>query len=44
LKLVKQKIDDNKDAKGFLIDGFPRTLDQAKAFEENVILLWYLIF
>ncbi|ORY38281.1 ADK-domain-containing protein [Neocallimastix californiae] len=36
LKLVKQEIDDNKNAKGFLIDGFPRTLDQAKSFEENV--------
>jgi len=26
-----------KDAKGFLIDGFPRNVKQAKEFEEKVI-------
>jgi len=28
----------NKDAKGFLIDGFPRNVQQAKEFEEKVII------
>lgn len=26
----------NKDAKGFLIDGFPRNVQQAREFEEKV--------
>jgi len=26
----------NKGAKGFLIDGFPRNVEQAKEFEEKV--------
>jgi len=36
LDLMKEKIDSKPDAKGFLIDGYPRTVDQGKAFEEQI--------
>ncbi len=32
--MIKSKLDSNKDAKGFIFDGFPRTVDQAKALDE----------
>ncbi|HYQ56217.1 MAG TPA: adenylate kinase [Draconibacterium sp.] len=31
--MIKSKLDSNKDAKGFIFDGFPRTVDQAKALD-----------
>ncbi len=31
--MIKTKLDTNKDAKGFIFDGFPRTVDQAKALD-----------
>ena len=31
--MIKSKLDANKDAKGFIFDGFPRTVDQAKALD-----------
>jgi len=36
LNLMKQKIEANADAKGFLIDGYPRTVDQGIEFERTV--------
>ncbi|MBW6537412.1 MAG: adenylate kinase [Mariniphaga sp.] len=32
--MIKSKLEANKDAKGFIFDGFPRTVDQAKALDE----------
>ena len=34
--LLKKAIDSNPDAKGFLVDGFPRKIDQAELFEQEV--------
>lgn len=31
--MIKSKLDANKNAKGFIFDGFPRTVDQAKALD-----------
>ncbi len=31
--MIKSKLDANKDAQGFIFDGFPRTVDQAKALD-----------
>ena len=31
--MIKSKLDANQDAKGFIFDGFPRTVDQAKALD-----------
>ena len=31
--MIKSKLEANKDAKGFIFDGFPRTVDQAKALD-----------
>lgn len=31
--MIKSKLDANKDAKGFIFDGFPRTEDQAEALD-----------
>ena len=31
--MIKSKLEDNKGAKGFIFDGFPRTVDQAKALD-----------
>lgn len=36
LALMKKNIENNKEAKGFLIDGYPRTVDQGIAFEKIV--------
>lgn len=32
--MIENKLDANKDAKGFIFDGFPRTVAQAKALDE----------
>lgn len=32
--MLQKKIDQNKDVKGYIFDGFPRTLDQAEALDE----------
>eukprot|EP00833_Pecoramyces_ruminatium_P018138 jgi/Orpsp1_1/1192170/evm.model.d7180000091072.1 len=34
--LIKDNMKKNKNAKGFLIDGFPRNVQQAKEFEEKI--------
>lgn len=34
ITMVKQKIIDNSNAAGFIFDGFPRTVDQAKSLDE----------
>jgi len=34
IEMVKQKIIDNPKANGFVFDGFPRTVDQAKSLDE----------
>lgn len=31
--MIKSKLESNKNAKGFIFDGFPRTVDQAKALD-----------
>lgn len=31
--MIKSKLDNNKDSKGFIFDGFPRTVEQAKALD-----------
>jgi adenylate kinase family enzyme len=36
VELLKNAITSAKDAKGFLIDGFPRKFDQAQMFEEGI--------
>ncbi|KAJ3071274.1 hypothetical protein HDU98_005584 [Podochytrium sp. JEL0797] len=36
LSLLKEAMEKSRDASGFLIDGFPRALDQAIAFEETI--------
>jgi len=32
--MIKSKLEANEDAKGFIFDGFPRTVEQAKALDE----------
>ncbi len=32
--MIKSKLESNNDTKGFIFDGFPRTVDQAKALDE----------
>ena len=32
--MIKSKLESNKDSKGFIFDGFPRTVDQAKALDD----------
>lgn len=34
IRMISSKLDQNKDAKGFIFDGFPRTTAQAKALDE----------
>merc|ERR1712050_681263 len=36
LAMIKDKMFANQDASGFLIDGYPRELDQGKKFEETI--------
>lgn len=34
IKMIEDRIDANRNAKGFIFDGFPRTKEQAKALDE----------
>jgi adenylate kinase len=34
IKMIEDKIDENKNAKGFIFDGFPRTTAQARALDQ----------
>ena len=34
IQMISQRIDSNPGAEGFIFDGFPRTVDQAKALDE----------
>ncbi|KAJ3325772.1 hypothetical protein HDU76_013132 [Blyttiomyces sp. JEL0837] len=44
LGLLREAMERAGDANGFLIDGFPRQLDQAKAFEETVAKCKFVLF
>jgi adenylate kinase len=35
--MISHKLDANKDAKGFIFDGFPRTVAQAEALDELLL-------
>ncbi len=37
VQLFKEWIKDNQDAKGFILDGFPRTLEQAYIFNKDIV-------
>ena len=45
--MIKSKLNANKGAKGFIFDGFPRTVDQAKALDvllnENGTPIWGML-
>lgn len=43
IQLVKERISQPDCQKGFLLDGFPRTIPQAEALRENQIYLDYVI-
>lgn len=43
IALVKARVEENDCKNGFLLDGFPRTIPQAKALHENRIHLDYVI-
>lgn len=43
IELVKQRIQAKDCQKGFLLDGFPRTIPQAEALQQNHITLDYVI-
>ena len=36
MSLLKREMEEKRSSPGFLIDGFPRELEQAKMFEEQV--------
>ena len=42
LAMIRDKMLANTDAKGFLIDGYPREVDQGKQFESSVRNLFFL--
>ncbi|KAI9347980.1 adenylate kinase-domain-containing protein [Zopfochytrium polystomum] len=44
LSLLKEAMEKAPEAKGFLIDGFPRQLDQAKAFEDTLHKCKFVLF
>ena len=44
MSLLKDAMLERDQANGFLIDGFPREMEQAKIFEENVITDGYIQF
>ncbi|MBN1388138.1 MAG: adenylate kinase [Bacteroidales bacterium] len=36
IQMIAERIDSNPDANGFIFDGFPRTVDQARALDETL--------
>ncbi|MBL4870198.1 MAG: adenylate kinase [Robiginitomaculum sp.] len=36
IALIEEQLDNNKDAPGFIFDGFPRTVEQAKALDKSL--------
>jgi adenylate kinase family enzyme len=44
VSLVKEAMEKAGDAEGFLIDGFPRQIDQAKYFEDNIHQCKFVLF
>lgn len=39
LTMLREAIEKNKDSKGFLLDGYPRELEQAVKLEKEVIIV-----
>ncbi|MEA1886231.1 MAG: adenylate kinase [Bacteroidota bacterium] len=37
IQMIAERLDANPDAKGFIFDGFPRTVDQARALDETLV-------
>ena len=37
IQMIAERIDNNPDANGFIFDGFPRTVDQARALDETLM-------
>ena len=44
MQLMKKAIQTSGHHSGYLIDGFPRAVEQAKAFQQQVIILTFIIF
>ncbi|RKO91109.1 adenylate kinase-domain-containing protein [Blyttiomyces helicus] len=44
LRLLRRAMDECSDGEGFLIDGFPRQLDQAVAFEEQIAKCKFVLY
>jgi len=44
LEVLRSAIEERKDKAGFLVDGFPRKLDQAKEFEEKVAKCQFVLY
>ncbi|KAJ3021637.1 hypothetical protein HKX48_008118 [Thoreauomyces humboldtii] len=44
MQLLLSAMEDRKDAPGYLIDGFPRTMEQAEAFEQKIGHCTFVLF
>jgi len=44
LELLKQAIQNTADSRGFLIDGYPREIDQGKMFEAQVSPVDHVVY